>query len=155
MDKTPEELAKEIFDKQLVTENERKELIREKLFNKLDSQVRKVTAELFAKFLHEKGASRTCLSCGSDKLSVPETSTVDRAKLPDNFSELSIDEQGDAMVTAMIRFVSYTFIDDEAMPRLGNVKYQVNCLNCGFISQYRAHPVVSWVLDQEEVSKDE
>ncbi|MEB7893216.1 hypothetical protein NGK65_05645 [Serratia ureilytica] len=155
MDKTPEEIAKEYFEQQFADEDKRKKSIQDKLFIKLDAHVKKVTPELFARFLDERGASRTCLSCGSNKLSVPETTTIQRDKLPENFSELSPEAQSKATEGALVQYVSYSFIEDETMPRLSNVKYRVNCLNCGFISFYRASPVVQWVMDQEEAGKDE
>lgn len=155
MDKTPEEIAKAHIEKQFADEGKLKERIKDELFSKLESQVIKVTPELFARFLDERGASRTCLSCGSNKLSVPETTTIQRDKLPENFSQSSPEAQSDATYDAMVQYVSYSFIEEETMPRLSNVKYRVNCLNCGFISFYRAGPVVQWVMDQEEAGKDE
>ncbi|MBN5255309.1 hypothetical protein JY459_19150 [Serratia marcescens] len=156
MEKKAEEIAKEIFERRLAEEDKRKSFIKEKLFRKLDSQVKKVTPELFARFLDDRGASRTCLSCGSNRLSVPETTTVERDKLPENLNELSNEELSKATEEALVQYVSYSFIEEENMPRISNVKYQVNCLNCGFISFYRAQPVIQWVMDQEEeAGKDE
>ncbi|MBH2886593.1 hypothetical protein ACTVKH_00645 [Serratia marcescens] len=156
MEKKAEEIAKEIFAQRLAEEDKRKSFIKEKLFRKLDSQVKKVTPELFARFLGDRGASRTCLSCGSNRLSVPETTTVERDKLPKNLNELSNEELSKATEEALVQYVSYSFIEEENMPRISNVKYQVNCLNCGFISFYRAQPIIQWVMEQEEeAGKDE
>lgn len=155
MDKTPEEIAKEYFEQQFADEDKRKKRIKDELFRKLEAQLKTVTPELFARFLDERGASRTCISCGSNKLSVPEITLIQEHKLPEDFSRLSSAEQGKAMDAASVQYVSYSFIEDETMPRLGNVKYRVNCLNCGFISFYRAYPVVQWVKGQEEAGKDE
>lgn len=155
MDKTPEEIAREYIEQQFADEDKRKERMKDELFRKLEAQVMTVTPELFARFLDERGASRTCISCGSNKLFVPEITLVQEDKLPKNFSLLPSDEQSKVMDAVSVQYVSYSFIEEEAMPRLGNVKYRVNCLNCGFISFYRAYPVVHWVREQEEASKDE
>lgn len=172
MDKTPKEILEEVkeikasmdahlkFVKDTVDKRlsknpmEKQKFINLKL-HRLNEQLRKVTPELFARFLDERGASRTCLSCGSNRLSVPETSTVDKTKLPENFTDLTIEEQARLYTDAMTQHISYTFIEEENWPRLSNVKYRVNCMNCGFISFYRAWPIVQWVLDQEDGDKDE
>ena len=155
MDKTPEEIAKRAFEKQRLEATKNKQEVTDKLFRKLQGQLRKVTPELFAKFLDERGASRTCLSCGSNKLSVPEASTIDETKLPKDMTDLTNEELVDVQIAAMTQYVNYSFIEEERMPRLSNVQYRVNCLNCGFVSHYRAYPVVQWVLDQEGADKDE
>lgn len=154
MDKAPKKNTTEILEQRVSDDEKRKKELRDKQFEKIEKQLKKVTSELFARFLDEKAASGVCLSCGSDRLSVPETSMLSK-KLPDNFPQLSIEEQEDAIDDAMMHYLSYSFIEDESMPRLGNVKYHVSCLNCGFISFYRALPVVKWVLDQEEGKPDE
>jgi hypothetical protein len=76
MGKTSGEIAKEFIELQFSDEEERKNRIKDELFRKLEAQVKMVTPELFARFLDERGASRTCISCGSNKLSVPEITTI-------------------------------------------------------------------------------
>ncbi|WP_145543586.1 hypothetical protein [Yersinia frederiksenii] len=147
MDKSREEIENKILNNVLAKQLAGKKKIIGEMEEKLNKQLSQVTPELFAEFLVIKGASRECLSCGSKNLSVPESGFLNNKLIPDDYEQLPKEEQLIIMSKAMKRYVTYTYLDNEDLPRLTNVQYRVNCLNCGFISLYRASPVVKWVLD--------
>ncbi|EKN4905637.1 TPA: hypothetical protein PXP22_001024 [Yersinia enterocolitica] len=146
MDKSPEEIIQQHFDNTVSKLNAENDMEKQRLGNELNQKLSQVTPELFAEFLEGKGASHACLSCGSNNLSVPETRIIDNSNLPEGFEKLQSSEQIDAIRCVTKRYVTYSFIENEMMPRLGNVQYRVNCLNCGYVSFYRAYPAVQWVL---------
>ncbi|CAI1996707.1 hypothetical protein [Serratia marcescens] len=148
-------IEKKSFDGLNDSEDKRREPRDASLLKDMESKLHRVSPELFAKFLDSKGASRVCLSCGSDKLSVPEVRVINNEQFPENFSQLSAEEQMELQMKSVVSYVSYSYIEEESMPRLGNVRYRVNCNNCGFISFYRAYQAVQWVLGLEEKTLDE
>ncbi|CQD76519.1 Uncharacterised protein [Yersinia intermedia] len=150
MDKSPEEVVKEHFDNLIDKHNSEEKKRLASSIKKLKDQLSLVTPELFAEFLDERGASKKCLSCGSKKLSVPESGTIDSQSLPEDFGKLSIDEQTKIVANATKRYVTYSFIEEKSRATLGNAQYRVNCLNCGYMSFYRAGPVLHWVQNLKE-----
>ena len=112
---------------------------------KLLQRLEKVTPDLFGKFLAEKNASQVCLSCGSTKLSVPESRTIPKPSPADKHSSKSAEEKRQWLISQMHPYVTPTFNHPGEYPRLGNVDYRVSCLNCGHVHLYRAAPTVEWV----------
>lgn len=113
--------------------------------NKLLQRLEKVSPALFGKFLAEKNASQVCLSCGSTKLSVPESRTIPKPSPADMHSKKSDEEKRQWLIAQMHPYVTPTFNQPNDFPRLGIVDYRVSCLNCGHVHTYRAAPAVEWV----------
>jgi predicted nucleic-acid-binding Zn-ribbon protein len=116
----------------------------------------RVTPTLFRKFLAEKGAAFHCLSCGSNELTVPESTTLQSEKLPDNFSSLP-DAEREMITDALIRsYVSYvTWGDESRVSGLRKSYYQVHCLNCGHLSLYRSVAVLHWLENIDKAGEKE
>lgn len=112
---------------------------------KLLHRLEKVTPDLFGKFLAEKNASQVCMSCGSSRLSVPESRTIPKPSPADKHSKKSAEEKREWLVAQMHPYVTPTFNQPNDYPRLGIVDYRVSCLNCGHVHIYRAAPAVEWV----------
>lgn len=120
------------------------------IFNKLS----KVTPQLFAEFMATRGASTTCISCGSRNLSVPETLTFVDNAIPEGFGAMTPAQQVAVIKKAKRINVVHYLIGNPSVPLLSDFEFRVNCANCGHVSLYRAHPIVQWIEEQEEdVSK--
>lgn len=154
---TEEELRnfvmRKFLEEQLNKETE--EYNEEKLAN-YKQRLMKVTPTLFRKFLAEKGAAFHCLSCGSNELTVPESTTLQSEKLPDNFSSLPEAER-EMITDALIRsYVSYvTWGNENRVSGLRKSYYQVHCLNCGHLSLYRSAAVLNWLENIEKAGEKE
>lgn len=108
----------------------------------------KVTPDLFFRFLSEKGVSGACISCGSLRLSVPESSVVQWAEneRPENFKNLTQEEQVELVANNTQRYVSYASLGDVKRPSgIRKSYYMVHCLNCGYLSLYRTSAVLNWL----------
>ncbi|EFW1006019.1 hypothetical protein F6S66_12830, partial [Shigella sonnei] len=68
-----------------------------------------ITPEIFFRFLSEKGVSSVCPSCGSSRLSVPESMDLcwDKNKKPENFNNLPLEEQSELIKENIKHYVSY------------------------------------------------
>ncbi|EAY4420355.1 hypothetical protein LGG40_002910 [Salmonella enterica] len=119
---------------------------------KYKDRLMNVTPELFFRFLSEKGVSGMCISCGSSRLSVPESSIVRWAEgRPKNFKDFTQEEQIELVKNNTQRYVSYTSFDDANKPSgIRKSYYMVHCLNCGYLSLYRSSAVLSW-LEKDNV----
>ncbi|MBF7995596.1 hypothetical protein [Rahnella laticis] len=127
---------------------------REKRLYELHARLEKVTPELFADFLIEKGAKSHCLSCHSSRISVLQRSKVDFEKIPDPkvTSELEPMEVARLWSEATVIYLRFFKIDPDRDNVLTNLQYRTNCQNCGFISHYRVLAVLEWVESLETVS---
>lgn len=126
---------------------------KQRVVEKHKQNLKKINAEAFFKFLAEKGVSRKCVACGSEKLSVPQGMEIATEKMPENFNELSSAEQGmfiDAMSTTYVQYVSFDGMDNP----IGLTKsyYTVHCLNCGNLTLYRTKAVLNWFNALQENS---
>lgn len=122
---------------------------------KVEKSLKEITPAIFSNFLIEKDASQTCLSCGSSKLVVPESTDLvmadgDLVRYNSPLDEERIDESN-----RFIDYVSYSKIDPDSEISFSNVQYTVHCMNCGFMAQYKAGIVVSWYLKETKKSKDD
>ncbi|GLY60114.1 hypothetical protein [Pectobacterium carotovorum] len=109
-----------------------------------------VTPQLFAQYLTEKGVNKSCLACGYDKLSTPETMSIDSSRNPFSDkkpSELTEEETQLYVEAAAVHYVTSSLIDESKTPLVSNHQYRLICQNCGFISYFRAANVVYWVED--------
>lgn len=123
---------------------------KEKVIERYRDRLMKVNAELFFKFLADKGVSRRCIACGSDALSVPQAVQIKSDGLPENYEQLSQLEQGkfiDAVSTTYVQYVSFEGTNDPN----GLIKsyYTVHCANCGNLTLYRASTVLKWLESQK------
>ncbi|EPX3666035.1 MULTISPECIES: hypothetical protein [Citrobacter] len=110
-----------------------------------------VTPQLFAQYLAEKGVSKGCLACGYDKLSTPETMSLDSSRNPfkdKKPSEFTEEESRQYVDAAAVHYVTPSLIDESKTPLVSNHQYRLVCQNCGFISYFRAANVVHWVEDR-------
>ncbi|NIC26554.1 hypothetical protein [Serratia plymuthica] len=124
--------------------------VRKNIEPELKERLLKVTPQLFGHFLDAKGARRECLACGSSDLFVQVSMTNDHNKpVPDN-AESSDNVQENNMIT----YVTFERINHLAGNSIQNLQYRVSCQNCGFMSSYRAKPVVDWVvIDKKETEE--
>ncbi|EHH3357831.1 hypothetical protein ACK1W8_002193 [Salmonella enterica] len=123
---------------------------------KYKDRLMKVTPDLFFHFLSEKGVSGTCISCGSSRLSVPESSIVRWSEgVPKNFKDLTQEEQIELVEKNTLRYVSYTSFRDVKRPSgIRKSYYMVHCLNCGYLSLYRTSAVLNW-LEKDKAQGDD
>lgn len=114
-------------------------------------RLRLVTPQLFAQYLAEKGVNKGCLACGHDKLSTPETMSLDSSRSPfkdKKPSELTEEESRQYVDATAVHYVTPSLIDESKAPLVSNHQYRLICQNCGFISYFRAANVVYWVEDR-------
>ncbi|EFM9182926.1 TPA: hypothetical protein ACH9SQ_001462 [Escherichia coli] len=107
-----------------------------------------ITPEIFFRFLSEKGVSSVCPSCGSARLSIPESMDLcwDKNKKPENFNNLPLEEQSELIKENIKHYVSYTFFGDvKSIPDMRKTYYTLHCLNCGYLSLYRTSAVLKWL----------
>ncbi|HGR4956373.1 TPA: hypothetical protein ACLPEC_000073 [Klebsiella aerogenes] len=126
---------------------------KQRVIEKQKQNLKKISAEAFFKYLADKGVSRKCVACGSEKLSVPQAVEIATEKMPENFDELSTLEQGmliDAMSSTYVQYVSFDGIDNPI--GLTRSYYTVHCLNCGNLTLYRTKPVLNWFNALQEQS---
>ncbi|EAV5088658.1 hypothetical protein ABVL59_004815 [Salmonella enterica] len=123
---------------------------------KYKDRLMKVTPDLFFHFLSERGVSGTCISCGSSRLSVPESRVVRWGEgKPKNFKDLTQEEQIELVENNTQCFVSYTSFGDVRRPSgIRKSYYMVHCLNCGYLSLYRSSAVLNW-LEKDSVQDDD
>lgn len=117
-----------------------------------------VTPTLFAQFLAEKGVSDQCIACGHNKLSTPETMSVDSTRSQfkgRKHSELSEEEKALNIEAMAVHYVTPVIIDNDKVRLISNYQYRLICQNCGFISYFHAANIVSWVEDHITERKDE
>lgn len=117
-----------------------------------------VTPQLFAQYLTEKGVSKSCLACGYDKLSTPETMSIDSSRNPftdKKPSELTDEEIQLYAEATTIHYVTPSLIDESKIPLVSNHQYRLVCQNCGFISYFRAANIVYWVEDRVNEQGDQ
>ncbi|HCE9037655.1 TPA: hypothetical protein U6M17_001393 [Klebsiella pneumoniae] len=116
-----------------------------KIVEKQMEKLRQITPMLFFQFLADRGVSGKCVSCGSEKLSVPQAFSLEGIKAP------AIENgniNGDLLRSPP--YVQYVSFDDVDQPRgILNSYYQMNCLNCGHLTLYRASVVLKWFARQE------
>ncbi|MRT10805.1 hypothetical protein GJV07_00675 [Enterobacteriaceae bacterium RIT711] len=111
-------------------------------------RLQKVTPELFAQFLSDKGVSRRCLACGHSELSTSETMSLDSSLSPFGsrpISELTLEETEEYMKATAVHYVTPSVIDNDKRSLVSNYQYQLICANCGYTSLFRAANVVYWV----------
>lgn len=107
-----------------------------------------ITPEIFFRFLSEKGVSSVCPSCGSSRLSAPESMDLcwDKNKKPENFNNLPLEKQSELIKENIKHYVSYTFWGDvKSIPDMRKTYYMLHCLNCGYLSLYRTSAVLKWL----------
>lgn len=116
-----------------------------KIVEKQMEKLRQITPMLFFQFLAERGVSGKCVSCGSEKLSVPQAFSLEGIKAPAIENEKINDD-----LLRSPPYVQYVSFDDVDQPRgILNSYYQMNCLNCGHLTLYRASVVLKWFARQE------
>ena len=106
--------------------------------------IQQITPYIFIEFLADKGVKTTCQSCGHPELFVPH--------ITEHFGKGDVDDE------------DYNDIDDITYVtpvakgngpfRIHNIKYEVNCSNCGFICHYQAYQVFQWAKSKGLI-KDE
>ncbi|PXM41904.1 hypothetical protein DMT39_14785 [Klebsiella variicola] len=117
----------------------------QKIVKQQTEKLRQITPMLFFQFLAEKGVSGKCISCGSEKLSVPQAFSLEGIKAP----AIENGKINDDLLRSP-PYVQYVSFDDVDQPRgILNSYYQMNCLNCGHLTLYRASVVLKWFARQE------
>ncbi|ELY6345225.1 hypothetical protein SNQ56_002151 [Cronobacter muytjensii] len=106
----------------------------------LEKRLKQVTPELFADFLASKGvAVPVCLCCGSDNVGSPQAQEVE---VGPNGSRSSV-------------YVSWVKVDTYGPPlSFINYEHRIICRNCGFTSYHSVWPVVKWVEEKLNESKE-
>ncbi|MGA6677904.1 hypothetical protein [Escherichia coli] len=123
----------------------------QKDIKKYEERLQEVTPEIFFRFLSEKGVSGACVSCGSPKLSVPESRVIRAEKIAKEFKKLSQEEQNKVDEGLAQRYVTYVAFGDTLSPSgINKIYYVVHCLNCGYLSLYRASAVLKWLEKDKE-----
>jgi len=119
-------------------------------------RLRRVSPELLSQFLIEKGVNRTCLSCGATGISVPEIMSLSKDAIPpDVYKQMISGEELEVDIESyMIRSVAFTPTNPKKLVSVGDYQFRLNCNNCGYISHYRASPVVFWVEKMDEDSQE-
>lgn len=98
--------------------------------------MQQITPELFIKFLMDKGAKTTCLSCGRVALFIPHITVHDTdPDLPD------YDGANDWEYVVPVH-------KNNASVNIHDTRYEVSCSCCGFISAYSAQAVIQWAKDK-------
>lgn len=110
-----------------------------KIVEKQMEKLRQITPMLFFQFLAEKGVSGKCISCGSEKLSVPQVLNLKKETTVVEGAGFSIDSLRPA---SFAQFVS--FEDVEKPSGILKTYFIMNCLNCGHLTLYRASTVLKW-----------
>jgi hypothetical protein len=111
-----------------------------------ENDLRKITPQLFSRFLDAKGVSKNCTLCGSDALSVPEGGIIEGVTLPDNFDQMKTDEQSRFFQSGKVTYVGYTTLGGKSLSDLlTKTYYPMHCLNCGNLNLIRVRKVLAWV----------
>lgn len=139
-------------------DKKREEMITEQIRKhsaRVEKSLKKITPALFSKFLIEKGVSQKCLSCGSTKIVVPESTDLIAANGELISYNFPLDEERAKEPEKFIDYVSYSKIDPERSISFSNAQYTVHCMNCGFMTQYKAAIVIDWLAKEYQQSKDD
>lgn len=116
----------------------------QQIVEKETEKLRQITPMLFFQFLSEKGVSGKCISCGSEKLSVPQVLNLKKETMVIEGEGFAVDSLRPA---SFAQFVS--FDDVEKPSGILKTYYVMNCLNCGHLTLYRASTVLKWFERQK------
>lgn len=102
-------------------------------------RLEEITADIFFKFLDEKGASSICPICGCDDQSIAET------------KHIIVGPSGGTSSTFVTYFKYYPNNNTDSDT---NYFYKLTCINCGFISTYSVTSVLDWIEQTKQESKE-
>lgn len=146
-------LMRKFFEDKLKPENSANYAEMKQHMKKNKQNLMRVTAEILFKYLAQKGVSRKCLGCGSEKLSVPQMMHIKLEGIPENFGQLPEVEREMILDSVRIMYVRYVSFEGEDDPMgLLNSYYTVHCNNCGNLTLYRAMTVLDWLNSLEDKS---
>ncbi|HFD3264491.1 hypothetical protein [Klebsiella quasipneumoniae] len=111
-----------------------------------------VDAATFFKFLSAKGVERKCAACGSEKLTVPETTDLKAKDMPENYEQLPPLEQGFLLGFKGTTYVHYVSFDENNPFVIDKSYYTVHCQNCGNLTLYRTKAVLEWLSSLQDKS---
>ncbi|EPU1024667.1 hypothetical protein ACJWRY_02015 [Klebsiella pneumoniae] len=139
-------LLQKYLEESIITAEKTELEVKRKISERYRQRLMKVSAEDFFKYLAEKGVSRHCIACGSNKLSVPQSVELKSEGLPKNFDDLPEMEQELALDTASITYMQYVSFEDLDNPAgLRKSYYMMHCQNCGNLTLYRSSAVLNWL----------
>ncbi|NDJ58084.1 hypothetical protein GWD52_13955 [Enterobacteriaceae bacterium 4M9] len=116
------------------------DLIPDEIGGKHFNLIRQIKPAIFEDFLLAKTARSSCLSCGSDKLFIPHTVVHPEDPDSEDYSE------NDEVIYVTPQYESSKHF------RVYTTRYEICCMNCGFVFQYLAHPVVRWAMVNKGVT---
>lgn len=105
------------------------------LRHQLQTRLEKVSPELFAQFLYERGIDAVaCRMCGKEALGTPQVELL----------EVGPSESGKRS------YVDYVKVESGGAPySLANINYRLICNNCGYTMLFAAYPIIKWIEERE------
>ncbi|ELY2757917.1 hypothetical protein ACOZ17_000255 [Cronobacter sakazakii] len=104
---------------------------------RLQRRLEKVSPELFAQFLYEKGIDAVaCRMCGKEALGTPQVELL----------EVGPSDSGKKS------FVDYVKVESGSASyslSLANINYRLICNNCGYTILFAAYPIIKWIEERE------
>ncbi|MFN1130424.1 hypothetical protein ACJK9F_002977 [Lelliottia nimipressuralis] len=117
----------------------------DKAIQQWEVELRRITPEIFTRYLDDRGASHKCSLCGEESLSVPEGVTVSPNIKPEHYAKLSLEERDKFFEANLISYVQWTNLGSNTLFDIkSRTYYMMHCLHCGNLTLIRCRFVIDW-----------